>query len=111
MNVWAGVVVIVAFLIFILLASRDTKVRSKETPVDPAPVCGCGHHYSFHNPESKLCMHTARTAVHWNASGTPVKWGHLQCGCQRYIGPQPLDTLYAPEIATGVVVEEKRKEL
>lgn len=81
--------------------------RKRELTYGPRPVCGCGHHYSFHNAKTGLCMHGGRVATKWDECGEPVKWEMKQCGCQRYVGPQPLDSLYAPEITTSYVSEEE----
>lgn len=91
--------------------------RRVESPQPPQPVCGCQHHLSFHDPETGRCgftqpVYTSNYEVVVNASGNPVLdayrdvqkvkktsyEGEHQCGCQRYIGPEPLTAYYAPEI-------------
>jgi len=51
----------------------------------PAPVCGCGHHLSFHgegDDKGRRC----------NYDGPSYR----QCGCQRYYGPEPIAQVYLP---------------
>jgi hypothetical protein len=108
------------------------------TPPKPVeqPICGCGHNFSFHDPATSKCHATSRQATKWerdpdwdegddaalalrrgsNEAGQtgmrPVAWETVQCPCRRYVGPEPLTTLYAPELSE-VAVEEpgpKRNE-
>ncbi|MET9023467.1 hypothetical protein ABZV93_26190 [Actinopolymorpha sp. NPDC004070] len=39
-----------------------------------------------------------QTPVAWDADRLPVKYEARQCNCQQYVGPEPLGTIYAPEI-------------
>lgn len=67
---------------------------------DPKPVCGCKHHYSMHDPETGLCHGQARgKPLKYDTFNDPTAWEPVPCGCRRYTGPEPLPTLYAPEIA------------
>lgn len=68
------------FSIFIGLLSallsaviREVLARRRESQL---PVCGCGHHLSFHNGIE--CSHL-------------IQYGNqlIRCGCARYIGPNP----------------------
>jgi hypothetical protein len=74
--------------------------RPPALPGQPEPVCGCGHHYAEHDPETGECNVSERgEPVKWGGSGRAVKWEWLDCTCVRYSGPEPLPTYYAPEIA------------
>lgn len=54
-------------------------------PPEPQPICGCGHHLSFHNPRTGGCA-------------------EQECRCQQYVGPEPLGHVFAqPLINPGVV--------
>lgn len=90
------------------------------TPREPiqAPVCGCGHNFSFHDPQTGKCHATARQATKWERDEgydpgydepedemVAVEWETVPCPCRRYVGPEPLTTLYSPDLA-DVVVEE-----
>ena len=60
----------------------------------PAPVCGCGHHHSFHDPQTGQCHSLMRVP------GTMSRDSyHTPCTCRQYSGPTPLPEYYAPEIA------------
>ena len=84
----------------------DRRHERKLTKINgPRPICGCVHHFSFHNRETGRCMHPVRTAVEWDEYGDAIRWEMQQCGCQRYVGPQPLESLYAPEITTDYTQE------
>lgn len=91
--------------------------RRKTPPKPPQPICGCKHHLSFHDPETGRCsftksIFTVRDEAVRDADGRPVLdsfrdvqtvrqttyRGEHQCGCRRYIGPEPLTTYYAQEI-------------
>jgi hypothetical protein len=54
----------------------ETKSQLLKPPPDPQPICGCGHHLSFHSP------HTSACAVD-------------DCRCQQYVGPEPLGHIFA----------------
>jgi hypothetical protein len=60
------------------ILEAKTKLRSAVTagPAEPQPVCGCGHHLSFHNPKTQTCASDG-------------------CRCQQYIGPEPLGHIIA----------------
>lgn len=103
------------FLVFILILCAGTTVfglveremrrrrkRRREAIYGPEPVCGCKHHYSFHNPKTGLCKSQARTAVRWDGDGAANRWELRSCGCQRYVGPQPLESFHAPEITQRI---------
>ena len=47
-----------------------------QAPSGPQPVCGCGHHLSFHNPRTSACAAD-------------------DCRCQQYVGPEPLGHVFA----------------
>lgn len=67
--------------------------RKGPKPVEA--VCGCEHHHSMHNPESGAC----NAAVRVNQYGG--SYVYEPCACLQYSGPEPLPTLFAPEIAEG----------
>jgi hypothetical protein len=54
-------------------------------PPEPQPICGCGHHLSFHNPRTGACAEE-------------------DCRCQQYVGPEPLGHVFAqPLIDPGAI--------
>jgi hypothetical protein len=76
-------------------AKRPTIEKSK-----PA-TCGCGHVRSMHVDGRGKCMY-AKGTEYWETdpdTGFSVKkFRDYQCDCQIYDGPEPLTTIYAPEI-------------
>ena len=114
-NIWLIILVVLLFgggvVNFVRNEVEGRHRRRREITQGPQPVCGCTDHFSFHEPKTGLCHANRRTATKWDAYGEAVKWEMKQCGCQRYVGPQPLESLYAPEIATGYVQDDQKKEL
>lgn len=63
--------------------------RRTPKPLPPSkPVCGCGHHRSFHKDAGRCQERVYVSYVE----------GHKQCGCGEYVGPEPVPAYYAPEI-------------
>ena len=60
-------------------------------PSDPDPLCGCGHHISFHDDEG--CHFTV-------THSRPAKFGPRSvlttCTCVHYVGPEPLPARHRP---------------
>jgi hypothetical protein len=88
-----GIIEGAAAVIIGLLLGRFLPGRRKGLkPVEA--VCGCDHHYSMHDPGTGACNATVQVS-HYGGS-----WGYEPCACVRYSGPEPIPSLYAPEIAT-----------
>lgn len=87
-------VVLVGFLVVFFNIRSDHKVDRKIRNLGqpPEPICGCGHHYSFHSKKNQDCR--ANVTVGW----MDRFFGDTEtCQCQQYIGPTPLPEYYAPE--------------
>lgn len=54
----------------------------RQLPAADRPVCGCGHHLSYHDPNTGQCLHK-RTFLQRHVYTA-------QCSCQQYIGPEPV---------------------
>lgn len=78
-----------------MLAGRFWPARRKspEQRKPPAPVCGCTHHLSYHDPASGECHELVKVP----STMTKDSY-HTQCACRKYTGPEPLPEYYAPEI-------------
>lgn len=72
--------------------------RKGPKPVEA--VCGCTHHHSMHAPETGQC-NAAVEISKYNEFGGWVGKDYRPCACRRYSGPEPIPTLFAPEIAEG----------
>jgi hypothetical protein len=71
------------------LSGRYLRLRRSPAPpvtADRAPICGCNHHIAFH-ADGAGC----------HAKLTP--YSSEECTCQQYVGPQPLPTYVAGELA------------
>ena len=66
-----------------IVIGRVLPGRRRKKAATGGPVCGCGHHHSYHDPETGRCNATR--------FGDP-------CKCLSYTGPEPLPEFYAPEI-------------
>lgn len=83
----------------------------RKGPKPVKPLCGCGHHHSYHDPKTGEC-HATKSAAEVpirDEKGRPVRdrWGDVQttrergpCGCRHYSGPQPLPEFFAEEITS-----------
>lgn len=68
----------------------------------PKPIearCGCRHHHSMHDPETGRCHARVDEPATYYRDGDPTSYVKVQCPCQRYSGPEPLPSYFAPEIA------------
>lgn len=66
------------------------RTARQETPYkEPEPICGCGHHYSYHR-EGGACAHDGRGRYN-----KQTQRYENRCTCQKYTGPEPLPT-YIP---------------
>lgn len=85
------IAVSIGFLfVFTLVITRiEGGKKKKEHPVT-APICGCGHHYSFHSKSKKDCRATVYAS--WLAR---LIGDDGFCQCQQYTGPEPLPEYYA----------------
>ncbi|MFJ9773031.1 hypothetical protein ACIRVF_17630 [Kitasatospora sp. NPDC101157] len=63
----------------------------------PEPVCGCTHHLAKHDKQGR-CHEVVETPTAWDADRRPVRYEAGRCNCQQYVGPEPLGTVYAPEL-------------
>ncbi len=82
-----------ALVVLGILIGRFLPARRPAHPEPPKPICTCGHPLSSHSPKTReCCVETVRTMA-----GREV--GRYECPCQQYIGPEPLPTVYAPEVS------------
>lgn len=89
-----GAVALAGVLVGRLLPNRR---RTPKPPATPKPICGCGHHFSFHTPTTGVCKGTDRR-VKYSAGGSNLGPHDFPCGCQTYAGPTPMPEYFAPEI-------------
>jgi hypothetical protein len=97
---------------------REVKEAKRLAALPPKPICECGHSLAFHDPKTGRCLFEERAVVEWKRNEDyddyedeeemlPVRWELKSCGCVRYTGPQPLHTLYAPELS-DIAIETPR---
>ena len=72
-------------LLFAQATARRWRTYTK--PIEPRPICGCEHHASFHDDEG----------CHFSGPDSdPYARSHVECGCVKYMGPEPLPEAYLP---------------
>lgn len=74
-----------------VILGRFLPARRKNPKLKPPsePICGCGHHFSFHAPATGICKGTNRR-VKYSGGGSNVGQHDFPCGCQVYSGPTPM---------------------
>lgn len=76
------------------LAGRLTGVRTVRSDM-PRATCGCDHDLSLHDPETKKCHAEIARQVH-DDYGYWVSYEWVPCPCRQYIGPKPIEEVFAP---------------
>lgn len=65
------------------------------------PICGCGHHFSFHEPGQQICKQRTREVAGFDRHGDEV-FEVRDCACQQYSGPMPqIDYRIVKELGGG----------
>jgi hypothetical protein len=78
-NIDTAVGFVVGFLTVLCFVIRRPVRWREAKPI--VPICGCGHHYSFHNDDG--CHHVGPYSEN--------------CGCVNYYGPEPVPTDFIPD--------------
>lgn len=128
-----GMMIFLAFMAFVfwgdeifdllrlLIKRRETRktpksLKSKITAAIPRipdsarAVCACEHAYGKHL-EGQQCLEEVKRESDWLADGTPFKWEYVQCKCQRYVGPEPVEIMgqmVMPSLAEPINITKKK---
>ncbi|MER7845039.1 hypothetical protein ABTZ03_13980 [Kitasatospora sp. NPDC096077] len=81
----------------LLDAQHQQRLALEESHRPPEPVCGCTHHLAKHDKQGR-CHEVVETPTEWDAERRPARYEPKQCTCQQYVGPEPLGTVFAPEL-------------
>jgi hypothetical protein len=120
----AGGVVVNGALDRVRGIAKDRRAERALLVNGPEPICGCGHHLAYHDLHDGRCYAEVKRkqspatlagdggrraeveGAEGDArpeSGTSAKdvtvWH--RCQCRRYAGPEPLATLYAPQLTAA----------
>ena len=96
-----GIEVGVAVIIGVLLGRFLPNRRKGPKPAkSPQPVCGCGHHHSYHDAQTSACGYASSEYVGESPAGI-AQYEPRHCSCRRYSGPVPMPEFYAPELSDG----------
>jgi len=93
MGMLEGAAIALAFL----LIGRFLPGRRRHRVKKVQPACGCGHHYSFHEPDNGACHATEELRTGTDKRGYGL-YEQVTCQCRQYSGPQPLPEYFAGEI-------------
>lgn len=63
----------------------------------PQPICGCEHGLNMHGTDGK-CHEIDTVPVRWDLYSRPTSWEKRTCGCQKYVGPKPVEELFSTPI-------------
>lgn len=80
-----------------LLTGKLTRRRTPAADTTPKAVCGCSHGLEQHNPDTNECHGQMRRDKH-NKFGDWIGHEWVPCTCRQYVGPRPLEELYAPPV-------------
>ena len=97
-------------------AAKDRREERLRLANGPEPICGCGHHLAYHDLHDGRCYAEVKRekadaaeagsggaesdseSATATAKPAPENLWH-RCACRRYAGPEPIATVYAPQIA------------
>lgn len=105
---WFLIVYVIVVVPTISLLRRISKERKKELRREregPPSICGCEHHFSFHDETG--CHQKVKTPTKWEREKDPlgdmkpVHWEFPECPCVKYIGPEPLPEVFHPRLLEG----------
>jgi hypothetical protein len=93
-----GAAILLAGILIGVLAGRLLSHRGRREERPKGAMCECQHSIAYHDRQTGHCAGMRNVASKWNEFGDPVAWTEQPCTCRRYIGPEPLQEFYAPEI-------------
>lgn len=64
---------------------------------NPPPVCGCKHHYALHDPATGTCKAKMNVPKWRPGYGMRADW--VDCTCQVYTGPTPVQVTWSAGLA------------
>lgn len=69
------------------------RLMAPRLPPPPKPICGCGHHLSYHDRKTGQCNNYQPGVENMKTKAL------VQCKCRQYSGPLPLEQLVPTEIS------------
>jgi len=72
----------------------------RKGPEPPEPFCGCGHHHSYHDPETGACNAGVQVPSRYDDDGIVTARRYVTCACRQYSGPQPMPEFFAPAVTS-----------
>jgi hypothetical protein len=71
--------------------------RPSTPPPQMTPLCGCGHPLSQHDRETNTCYAELRRDI-FDRRGRWAGHSWVPCTCRQYVGPRPIDEVFAPRL-------------
>jgi hypothetical protein len=69
--------------------------RPTREPKKPTAACGCGHTLAHHDPATNQCHGQELRRDCRNKQGDWIGNQWVPCTCRRYVGPVPVESLFA----------------
>ncbi|WP_370095923.1 hypothetical protein [Streptacidiphilus sp. MAP12-20] len=92
--------------------SKERREEQQRALAGPEPICGCGHHLAYHDLHDGRCYaEVKRNKSDGDPEDRPKDTPREQCRCRRYAGPEPLATLYAPQLTSSTATTGSDSEL
>lgn len=74
-----------------IILGRMIPNRGPKPPRSPRPICGCKHHFSFHDGEG--CHFESRVPASLNKYGEVSSYRMVRCQCRRLVA---IDAVIVP---------------
>jgi hypothetical protein len=76
------------------VAGHVRRPRGKQ-PETPTATCGCGHTLAHHDPDTNECHGQTLQPKSRNKRGDYIGDLWVPCTCRQYVGPRPMEPLFA----------------
>ena len=112
--------ILAAFLIAVLIVlsvhgiAKHRADLHRKSVEPPKPICGCDHSYGLHTEEGCQYVKHDRVKIKDRSTETETPFGtdivndvewqviEKRCGCRRYVGPVPLESVWTPPMIGGL---------
>ncbi|MBP2471668.1 NAD(P)H-hydrate repair Nnr-like enzyme with NAD(P)H-hydrate dehydratase domain [Crossiella equi] len=82
------------------VAGLLSRRRVRDKPVEA--VCGCTHTMAMHDRETGACHEQIARPRSYSEKGKYLGTVYAQCTCRQYVGPRPIEEVFAPKLLPPV---------